>query len=254
MTREVEKKLAVQFEALGHRKVKNIDEPVVVYRVLLNSSKTIPPAAKRLWRQRLGWGAAAIALVIGAGAVTLRESWIPRPGSQPAQPPALMLPKKPSLAVLPFVDLGGGSTQNYFADGMTDDLITDLAKLSGIFVISRNSSWTYKGKSVKVQQVAEELGVRYVLEGSVRREGDTVRINAQLVDAIGGQHLWAERYDGSTRDVFALQDKVIVQIVDALEVKLTREEQARIEQQETQNPQAYEALLEGWDHYRRDSC
>ena len=110
---------------------------------------------------------------------------------------------------------------------MTDDIITDLSKLSGILVIARNSSWTYKGKSVKVQQVAKDLGVRYVLQGSVRREGDTVRINAQLVDALSGQHLWAERYDGSIRDVFALQDKVIRQIVAALAVNLTRDERTR---------------------------
>ena len=130
-----------------------------------------------------------------------------------------MLPDRPSLAVLPFDSLGGSSENSYFADGMTDDIITDLSKLSGILVVSRNSSSTYKGKSVKVQQVAKDLGVRYVLEGSVRREGDTVRINAQLVDALGGQHLWADRYDGSIRDVFALQDKVIGQIVAALAVK-----------------------------------
>ena len=119
---------------------------------------------------------------------------------------------------------------------MTDDIITDLSKLSGILVIARNSSWTYKGKSVKVQQVAKDLGVRYVLEGSVRREGDTVRINAQLVDALGGQHLWAERYDGSIRDVFALQDKVIGQIVAALAVNLTHDERTSVELAETKAP------------------
>ena len=136
---------------------------------------------------------------------------------------------------------------------MTDDIITDLSKLSGILVVARNSSSTYKGKSVKVQQVGKELGVRYVLQGSVRREGDTVRINAQLVDALGGQHLWAERYDGSIRDVFALQDKVIGQIVAALAVNLTRDEQARVGLAETRSPQAYDAVLRGWAHYRQGS-
>ena len=139
-----------------------------------------------------------------------------------------MLPGRPSLAVLPFDSLDGSSENSSFADGITDDIITDLSKLSGILVVARNSTSTYKGKSVKVQQVAKELGVRYVLEGSVRREGDTVRINAQLVDALGGQHLWAERYDGSIRDVFALQDKVIGQIVAALALSLTHDEQARV--------------------------
>jgi TolB-like protein/DNA-binding winged helix-turn-helix (wHTH) protein/rhodanese-related sulfurtransferase/Flp pilus assembly protein TadD len=163
------------------------------------------------------------------------------------------LPDRPSLAVLPFDSLGGSSENSYFADGMTDDIITDLSKLSGILVVARNSSSTYKGKSVKVQQVGKELDVRYVLQGSVRREGDTVRINAQLVDALGGQHLWAERYDGSDRDVFALQDKVIRQIVAALAVNLTKDEQSRVGLVETQNPQAYDALQRGLAHYRQGS-
>ena len=160
------------------------------------------------------------------------------------------LPDRPSIAVLPFDSFDGSSQSSYFADGMTEDIITDLSKLSGILVIARNSSWAYKGKSVKVQQVAKDLGVRYVLEGSVRREGDTVRINAQLVDALGGQHLWAERYDGSIRDVFALQDRVIGQIVAALAVKLTHDERTSIEFVGTRNPQAYDAVLRGWAHYR----
>ena len=164
-----------------------------------------------------------------------------------------MLPDRPSLAVLPFDSLGGSSENSYFADGMTDDIITDLSKLSGILVVARNSSSTYKGKSVKVQQVGKELDVRYVLQGSVRREVDTVRINAQLVDARGGQHLWAERYDGSIRDVFALQDKVIGQIVAALAVNLTHDEQTRVGIVETRNPQAYDAVLRGWAHYRQGS-
>ena len=126
---------------------------------------------------------------------------------------ALPLPDKPSIAVLPFNNFSTDIQQGYFADGMTEDLITDLSNVSGLFVIARNSSWTYKDKPTKVQQVAEELGVRYVLEGSVRREGDQVRINAQLVDALNGRHLWAERYDGPAGQVFALQDKVIRQIV-----------------------------------------
>jgi tetratricopeptide (TPR) repeat protein len=136
---------------------------------------------------------------------------------------------------------------------MTEDLITDLSKLSGIFVIARNSSWTYKDKPAKVQQVAEELGVRYVLEGSVRRDGDQVRINAQLIDALNGRHLWAERYDGSAREVFSLQDKVIRQIVAALAVNLTSDESARVVDAETNVPQAYDAFLQAWDYYRRET-
>ena len=205
------------------------------------------PGFRWLWyRGTRRWSTAALTitvllLVLGGG-IFWRDEHKTAPPSAAAPLPATtaadarpsmastskMLPDRPSLAVLPFDSLGGSSENSYFADGMTDDIITDLSKLSGILVVARNSSSTYKGKSVKVQQVAKELGVRYVLEGSVRREGDTVRINAQLVDALGGQHLWAERYDGSIRDVFALQDKVIGQIVAALAVNLTQDEQTRV--------------------------
>jgi len=122
-----------------------------------------------------------------------------------------------------------------------------------VFVVARNSSWTYKGKPTKIQKVAAELGVRYVLEGSVRRQGDQVRINAQLIDARGGHHLWAERYDGALHDVFALQDKVIGQIVAALAVELTGEERARVAQVETADPRVYEAVLQGWEHLRKET-
>jgi tetratricopeptide (TPR) repeat protein len=134
---------------------------------------------------------------------------------------------------------------------MTDDLITDLSKLSGLFVIARNSTFTYKGKSVQIRQVAEELGVRYVLEGSVRRAGDQVRINAQLIDATTGGHLWAERYDGSIADVFRVQDKITKNIVDALALELTPREVERVGNPGTDNVQAYDAYLLGLSFYYR---
>ncbi len=140
--------------------------------------------------------------------------------------------------------------QDYFADGMTEDLITDLSKVSGLFVIARNSSFSYKGQQVKIRQVAEELGVRYVLEGSVRRAGDQVRINAQLIDATTGGHLWAERYDGTLADVFVLQDQVTEQIVAALAVSLTGEEQVQQARHDTENAAAHDAYLQGWAHYK----
>jgi TolB-like protein/cytochrome c-type biogenesis protein CcmH/NrfG len=161
------------------------------------------------------------------------------------------LPDKPSIAVLPFVNVGGDKEQEYFSDGMTDDLITDLSKVSGLFVIARNSVFTYKSKPVKVQQVAQELGVRYVLEGSVRRAGNQVRINAQLIDATTGHHLWAERYDGDISDVFALQDTIAGKIVAALAVKLTSGEQEQVERKYTDNTAAYDAFLQGQAHYVR---
>ena len=164
---------------------------------------------------------------------------------------AFPLPDKPSIAVLPFVNMSDEPKQEYFSDGMTEDIITDLSKISGLMVIARNSSFTYKGKPVKVKQVAEELGVRYVLEGSVRRSGDQIRINAQLLDAMTGFHLWAERYDGTLRKVFALQDKITHKIVSALEVKLTGGEKEQVGQRGTDNIEAYNALLEGWGQFLR---
>jgi len=176
--------------------------------------------------------------------LALRESGLP-------EHPPLPLPDKPSIAVLPFTNMSDDPKQEYFADGMTEDLITDLSKFSGLFVIARTSSFSYKGRQIKVRQVAEELGVRYVLEGSVRRVGDQVRINAQLIDATTGGHLWAERYDGSLTDVFGLQDKVISQIVNALAVNLGTTELAQAGETETINPAAYDAVLQGGQFFRK---
>jgi adenylate cyclase len=198
-------------------------------------------------------GAALVALLIIAAAM----AWTMQ-SPQTAQREAATVPStamaadRPSVAVLPFVSLDDDPENAYFADGITDDIITDLSKLSGILVVARNSSWTFKGKAVKVQQVADDLGVRYVVEGSVRRVGETIRINAHLVDAHAGNQLWAARYDGSIGDVFALQDKVVGQVVDALAVKLSHDEQARFGLAETQIPQAYDAVLRGLAHYRQD--
>jgi TolB-like protein/Flp pilus assembly protein TadD len=168
----------------------------------------------------------------------------------PDQPP-LSLPDEPSIAVLPFVNMSDDPKQEYFSDGITEDLITDLSKISGLFVIARNSTFTYKGKPVKVKQVAQELGVRYVLEGSVRKATEKVRINAQLIDASTGHHLWAERYDGKMGDIFALQDRITQKIVAALAVKLTAGEQQRSAIIETNSIEAYDAFLQGWEHYLR---
>ncbi len=147
--------------------------------------------------------------------------------------------------------MSGDPEQEYFSDGITEDLITDLSKISGLFIIARNSTFAYKGKPVKIRQVAEELGVRYVLEGSVRKAQDQVRINAQLIDATTGHHIWAERYDGKLEDIFALQDKITQKIVKDLAVKLTVAERERVLRKETDNILAYEAYLKGSQHYGR---
>jgi TolB-like protein len=134
---------------------------------------------------------------------------------------------------------------------MLDDLITDLSKISGLFVIARNSTFQYKGKAIDVKKVSRDLGIRYVLEGSVRKAGDQVRINAQLIDATTGGHLWAERYDGQIDDIFSLQDKITQKIVSALAIKLTSGEQENIASKGTDNIEAYDTFLKGWQHYLR---
>jgi adenylate cyclase len=157
---------------------------------------------------------------------------------------AYPLPEIPSIAVLAFDNLSGDPEQEYFSDGITEEIITALSKTPKIFVIARNSTFTYKGKPVKVQQVAEELGVRYVLEGSVRKAEDKVRITAQLIDAITGKHLWAERYDRKLEDIFSIQDEITKKIITELQVKLTEGEQARIWASGTDNLEAYLKILQ----------
>jgi TolB-like protein len=154
---------------------------------------------------------------------------------------------------MPFVNLSEDKSQEFFSDGLTDDLITDLSKISGLFVTARHSAFAYKGKPVTIRQVAEELGVRYILEGSVRREGDQVRINAQLIDSASDRHVWAERYDGSMKDVFSLQDKINERIVTALAAQLTAGEKTLITKKGTHDPAAYEEFLRGRQHYLRST-
>ena len=164
---------------------------------------------------------------------------------------ALPLPDKPSIAVLPFTNMSGDPEQDYFSDGMTEDLITDLSKISGLFVIARHSVFTYKSQAVKIEQVGRELGVRYVLEGSTRQADNRVRVNAQLVDATTGGHLWAERYDQELKELFALQDAITQQIVGALRVEVREAEQARVRRISTDNLTAYNAWLRGLEYHWR---
>jgi adenylate cyclase len=162
---------------------------------------------------------------------------LPVVGSAPA------LPDKPSIAVLPFQNMSGDAEQEYFADGITEDLITDLSKISSLFVIARNSSFAYKGRSVKVQEIGRDLGVRFVLEGGVRKAGNRVRITAQLIDADSGGHLWAERFDRDLTDIFSTQDEVVEKIVGALAITLTPGEEQRLRRRGTENVEAYETWL-----------
>ncbi len=163
----------------------------------------------------------------------------------------IALPDKASIAVLPFVNMSGDPEQEYFSDGLTEDLITDLSKFRGLFVISRNSVFTYKGQAIKPEQVRKDLGVRYMLEGSVRKAGKRVRITAQLIDTTTGGHLWAERYDRELKDIFTLQDEITQQIVSALDVKFEQIEQERALRKDTANLNAFDFNLQGWWYYNR---
>jgi len=251
----VKNKLALGYQYLGEHSVKNIPEPVGVYRVLVEpeaigkviGEKRVEPL------QRMSVLAVVVVLLLLAGGLAIWKYYTgtvsPPIEVASVEKMALPLPDKPSIAVLPFDNMSDDPKQEYFSDGITEDLITDLSKISGLFVIARNSTFTYKGKPVKVQQVAEDLGVRYVLEGSVRKAGDKVRINAQLVDATTGHHLWAERFDGTLGDIFSLQDRFTQKIVAALAVKLTADDESLLARRGTDNVEAYDAFLQGLEHH-----
>jgi len=201
------------------------------------------------WR----WASLVAAVIVVVGALAIWNIYFRPPPIKPAsvERMAFPLPDKPSIAVLPFTNISGDPEQGYFSDGITEDLITDLSKISGLFVIARNSVFTYKGRAVKIEEVGRELGVRYVLEGSVRKANDRVRITAQLVDATTEGHLWAERYDRDLKDIFALQDEVTHKIVAALAVKLTEGEQMRLVRKYTDNMEAYDSVLKGKEYKYR---
>jgi adenylate cyclase len=230
------------FEPMGAHSVKNIPHRIDVYRVVLTTSRATPPRRTGLFKW-LAVGATAFALVALAVGVWLTP-WR-KPVADAPPPNLLRSDDRPSLAVLPFDNLSGDHGDSFFADGMTDDLITDLSKISGLKVIARNTMFTYKDRPVKVCNVARELSVRHMLEGSVRRAGNRLRINAQLIECPDGSHVWADRYDRDASDVFALQTEVIRHIVDTLSVHLSPSERERVERPPTTNLEAYDYYLRG---------
>jgi adenylate cyclase len=179
-----------------------------------------------------------------------------RPSPPPVEVPSVEkmadpLHDKPSIAVLPFNNLSGDQEQEYFSDGITNDIITDLSKFRELFVIASNSVFVYKDKPVKAQEVSRELGARYILEGSVQRAGEKVRVNAQLIDASTGHHLWAERYDRDLKDLFAVQEEIVRTLVVTLAIRIDAEERARVMRKDTESLEAYDYVLRGWEYFSR---
>jgi adenylate cyclase len=253
---QVKSKLKIGYQSLGSHSVKNIAEPVPVYRILPEPD-AFGKAVGRAWYRLKQWQKVVVAIGMAILQVLLGlavKKYIDHAGSSPgifsffSEKTALPLPDKPSIAVLPFENMMGDPGQEYFTDGFTEQIITSLSKIPALFVISRNSTFTYKGKPVKVQQVSKELGVRYVLEGSVQKTNGRIRINVQLIDAISGQHVWAESYDRDLKDIFGLQDEVILKITSAMSVNLTAGEQAVAWAQGTKSLEAYLKLMQGREY------
>jgi len=253
---QIETKLPLGYEYLGEQSVKNIPKPVSAYRVLMK-----PDAAGKVIGENRFLGrfsrktaiAAIIFLLMVAGGLVgwniyLQQSKKVKPAS--VEKMAFPLPEKTSIAVLPFKNISGESEQEFLADGITESIIGAISRVSGLFVISSNSAFTYKGKAVKIQTVSEELGVQNVLEGTVQRIGNQLRINAQLIDAIKGRHLWSEKYDREMQDLFSIQDNISKEVLTALRVKLLEGEQARVWARGTNNLDAYLKFLQAYEHFK----
>ena len=215
--RQIRGKVEVAFDDMGPQILKNIAEPMRAWRNQLPGQKSVRPLA----------------------------------GQAAGRPDAPALPAKPSIAVLPLQNMSGDPEQEYFCDGLVEDIITTLSKVAGLRVIARNSSFVYKGRSVDIREAAKQLGVRYVLEGSVRRSGNRVRVTAQLIDANDGVHLWAERYDRAIDDIFAIQDEITLVLATEMQVKLTEGEQARLRYTTTTNVEAWTCWVQGMSHFRQ---
>jgi len=247
----VHNKLNFGYQYIGEHHVKNITKPVRVYRLMTaqeDAGKLIGETKTKIGQYR-GLIAAVIVALLILSSWAIWHFYLRRPEVETAsvENMAHPLPDKPSIAVLPFINLSDDALQEYFVDGLTEQIITTLSKISSLFVVAPDSTFTYKGKPVKVKEVSEELGVRNVLEGSVQTSGERVRITVQLVDAVKGNQLWTETYDRKLEDIFALQDNITKNILIALQVKLSRGEQARVWAKGTDNLEAYLKYLQARD-------
>jgi adenylate cyclase len=252
----IESKLPYGYEYLGDQTVKNIAKPVGAYHVLMEPRVTVagkPDEGKTASVRRMLIFGGVVAVLVLAVSVGIWQFYLRHPSEKPASVDkmALPLPDKPSIAVLPFDNLSADPEQEYFSDGITNDIITDLSKFGGLFVVASNSTFTYKNKPTKVQEVSRDLGVRYVLEGGVQKAGDRVRINAQLIDATTGQHLWAERFDRSMDDIFAVQDEITEKIVATVFVKLDSTERHRALRKPTESAEAYDLDMRAREIWHR---
>ena len=255
----VKSRVAARFDDLGAQAVKNIADPVRAFAVVRSLRRRRPALYPKARAD------APHCVARGGGRRARRRGRCRRGryGGSPVTGPCRRRraqrrrrrarPGKPSIAVLPFDNMSGDPDQAYFADGITEDLITDLSKVGGLVVIARNSTFQYKGKARDVREIGKALDARYVLEGSVRRSGESVRVNAQLIDASTGAHVWADRYDGELKNIFALQDTIARNVVKALSVELTKDESDRVAKRGTRNVQAYDCVLKGWEHYLRQT-
>jgi adenylate cyclase len=249
---QVRDKLALSYEDRGEQSVKNIARPVHVWRVVPDGTPTSARLAGKYWRRGV---LSLTGLAIAAGTFVLVQHLSLKPPHTSASVPpmeklALSLPSIPSIAVLPFTNLSGDPQQEYFNDGITDDLITDLSRIPKLFVIARTSSFTYKGKAEKAQSIGRELGVKYLLEGSARKAGGQVRINAQLVDAASGNEVWSQRYDRQMGDIFKLQDELVQSLTTTIGLQLPILASGIAVRQRTNNLKAYDYFLRGIEEFQ----
>ncbi len=252
---QVKRKVRQGFEYLGEHAVKNINEPVRIYRILLapeDEGRIIgePKAAPTKLKKS---ASVAIAMILIASAVSI---WLFYPRDPVIEPDSVEkmvhpLPDKPSIAVLPFDNMSADKEQAYFSDGFTEHIITSLSNIPYIFVIARQSSFAFRDKQMTVQQIAKELGVKYILEGSIQRSNDRLRITAQLIDATSGHHIWAENYDRDFKDIFALQDEIAMKIMAELQVNIAYESHGRYATMKTTNLKAYEKIIQGGELFLR---
>jgi TolB-like protein/class 3 adenylate cyclase/Tfp pilus assembly protein PilF len=250
----VKNRVAARFDDLGPQAVKNIADPIRAFAI--GDAAAPPPRVKTASPRRLWIGAGLVVAALAIAGVAWKYAASPAPAPAVATAPGTPAGApagKPSIAVLPFDNMSGDADKAYFADGMTEDLITDLSKVGGLVVIARNSTFQYKGKAHDVRDIGKALNARYVLEGSVRRSGESVRVNAQLIDASTGAHIWADRYDGELKDIFGLQDTITRNVVKALSVELTKDDSERVAKRGTGNVQAYDVVLKGWEHYLKQT-